>query len=867
MKKVIKALSILLCLCLLITPIRVDAASQEETNATASFVVCTASASAGETVEVAVNAVSNPGIASARLKIEYDETRLKISELTYNGDWGGTPQKPHPSKMRSPFYLVWSAGTEDYVIATSTFVTLTFDVLDSAEEGDAFINISYTEGDICNTKEEDVPFECVKGKITIKPTECDHTPGTDWLFDETNHWHECTKCGEKLDSVAHTWDAGKVTTKPTESAEGVKTFTCTACGQIKTETLEKLPHEHIFSTEWTSDETNHWHASTCGHETEISGKETHKWDAGKTTKPATCTEKGEKTVTCTICEYTKTEEIPALGHSYADEWSKDKDFHWHACKNCCGEKTDVASHTYNWTEVKEATEKEEGLEKGVCSVCEYETTRAIPKKDHEHKYSDEWHKNGEGHWHECKCGEKVDVAEHTLKEIIDIVPTEESDGIAHDECEVCGFITNEGKVILPLKHTHVMEKVGAKPATCAEEGIIEHYTCTKCHKTFSDEAGENEIDAATPKDPANHTGETKVVGKLDSTCSKEGYTGDTVCAGCDAVLTKGEIILPTGKHEEEVRDPKEADCSNEGYTGDTYCKLCGEKLKDGYVIPKNDNHNFEWKVDVEPTFDETGLKHEECTRCGIKRSENTVIEKMDCAHSTMEHHEKVDATCAATGISEYWHCSDCGKNYSDEKGTLVIEDTVLPIDANNHVHTELRNVKPATCTTPGNSGDTYCTDCNTLVKAGIITPANPNAHNYINNICTYCGHVRVVYYPTSYTYLDDESHLASGMIARHVPDSMTMHTDGEYEWHYCMYCQHEYGKVPVVNINVDDTIDIVVDDPVQSGDDETIPDVPITEPEVSESVQNNNPSTGIAIALLPVALAAVVIIASKKTNK
>ena len=116
-------------------------------------------------------------------------------------------------------------------------------------------------------------------------------------------------------------------------------------------------------------------------------------------------------------------------------------------------------------------------------------------------------------------------------------------------------------------------------------------------------------------------------------------------------------------------------------------------------------------------------------------------------------------------------------------------------------------------------------------------------------------------------YIDDDYHLASGIKERHVPDSMTMHTDGEYEWHYCMYCQHEYGKVPVVNINVDDTIDIVVDDPVQSGDDETIPDVPITEPEVSESVQNNNPSTGIAIALLPVALAAVVIIASKKTNK
>ena len=114
-------------------------------------------------------------------------------------------------------------------------------------------------------------------------------------------------------------------------------------------------------------------------------------------------------------------------------------------------------------------------------------------------------------------------------------------------------------------------------------------------------------------------------------------------------------------------------------------------------------------------------------------------------------------------------------------------------------------------------------------------------------------------------YIDDYSHLASGIKERHVPDSMTMHTDGEYEWHYCMYCQHEYGKVRVVD--VDDTIDIAVDDPVQSGDDETIPDVPVTEPEPSEPVQDNNPPTGIAIALLPMALAAAAAIAFKKTNR
>ena len=38
----------------------------------------------------------------------------------------------------------------------------------------------------------------------------------------------------------HTWDEGKITKKPTTSEEGVKTFTCTACGATKTEPIEKL---------------------------------------------------------------------------------------------------------------------------------------------------------------------------------------------------------------------------------------------------------------------------------------------------------------------------------------------------------------------------------------------------------------------------------------------------------------------------------------------------------------------------------------------------------------------------------------------------------------------------------------------------
>lgn len=59
----------------------------------------------------------------------------------------------------------------------------------------------------------------------------------------------------------------------------------------------------------------------------------HKWDDGKVTKEPTCTEKGEKTYTCVDCGETKTEEIPAKGHTDSD-WKHNGTKHWQVCPDC-----------------------------------------------------------------------------------------------------------------------------------------------------------------------------------------------------------------------------------------------------------------------------------------------------------------------------------------------------------------------------------------------------------------------------------------------------------------------------------------------------------------------------------------------------
>ena len=59
----------------------------------------------------------------------------------------------------------------------------------------------------------------------------------EWSKDEVSHWHACTgeECAEIADKADHTWDEGAITTKATQEADGVKTFTCTVCSQTKTE--------------------------------------------------------------------------------------------------------------------------------------------------------------------------------------------------------------------------------------------------------------------------------------------------------------------------------------------------------------------------------------------------------------------------------------------------------------------------------------------------------------------------------------------------------------------------------------------------------------------------------------------------------
>lgn len=82
---------------------------------------------------------------------------------------------------------------------------------------------------------------CLTLTLSALLTACSHKCefSAEWVKDATSHWHACSdkSCAEIADKAEHTWNEGEITTKATQEAEGVKTFTCTVCAQTKTEAV------------------------------------------------------------------------------------------------------------------------------------------------------------------------------------------------------------------------------------------------------------------------------------------------------------------------------------------------------------------------------------------------------------------------------------------------------------------------------------------------------------------------------------------------------------------------------------------------------------------------------------------------------
>jgi len=138
-----------------------------------------------------------------------------------------------------------------------------------------------------------------------------HTYGSTWEKDETNHWHKCTGCNETSEKAAHTFNT-EVTKVASCSEDGLITYTCTQCGYVKTQKVEKSAHNLGVLT---AAEATQVEGKTCEYviKTEVECEDCHqhivvaeniieKHDyVASITKAATCSEEGTLKYTCKNC--------------------------------------------------------------------------------------------------------------------------------------------------------------------------------------------------------------------------------------------------------------------------------------------------------------------------------------------------------------------------------------------------------------------------------------------------------------------------------------------------------------------------------------------------------------------------------------
>lgn len=171
---------------------------------------------------------------------------------------------------------------------------------------------------------------------------------SDWKSNETEHWQVCT-CGVVFNKAEHSGGTATCTQRAT----------CTVCGAEYGDVLG-----HDFTTSWTHDDNEHWkQCSRCDKKDDVSP---HTWDSGTITTAPTCTKAGERTYTCTECGATKTEPIPATGHSWKSDWTSDATHHWHECAN---ESCDVTDNAGKNGYAEHSGGKATCTQNAVCEIC------------------------------------------------------------------------------------------------------------------------------------------------------------------------------------------------------------------------------------------------------------------------------------------------------------------------------------------------------------------------------------------------------------------------------------------------------------------------------------------------------------------
>ena len=149
----------------------------------------------------------------------------------------GTKLDLTPAKSLYGYEFVKVDGLNKPIVSDGTVVTYYYK--NKNEEHTHNLTLVAAKAATCTTAGNSAYYTCdgcdkwfadatgsveITDKTSVKIPAPGHTAGTEWKSDDTNHWHECSRCHDKKDEAAHDYGSDNV---------------CDTCGYYKT-----VPHTH-----------------------------------------------------------------------------------------------------------------------------------------------------------------------------------------------------------------------------------------------------------------------------------------------------------------------------------------------------------------------------------------------------------------------------------------------------------------------------------------------------------------------------------------------------------------------------------------------------------------------------------------------
>lgn len=544
--------------------------------------------------------------------VDYDKTRLRLesTEIVPEGYKVITTPEGHD------LAVAWTSSTA--FNNNGEIVKLHFSLVDNAEVGKAYINISFREGydsfyKAYNGEEIDIDVVLINGYAEIgnhnfgewvitKPASCAETGKKKRTCLDDG----CSKVEEEIiPKTAHNYQDAIV--PPTCTLQGYTSHTCSTCGYSYNDTFTSIV-QHTAG-EWEIDTEPKCEStglkvkkcSVCGAtlESEIIPANGHSFDEWFTETPAQFNVDGVSRRDCQNCDHFETKRIPKLSESHVCDFTGTEEIIEEATctvngskKVFCSEKecgnfktVEIVAEGHkfgDWYTTVEPKFNEDGEQRRDCENCDHYETNRLPKLSESH------------------------ICTFTgTEEIVDEPTCIESGSkkvyCSHPDCDKFTTVSVD-----PKGHTEGTWEVSVE-ATCTENGT-EVIKCTVCHTELQSRS----------IDSLGHSWDSGVVTK-PSDCLNKGEKTFT-CTECDA--TDVRELPKTGHTEGEWEIVTGATCTTPG-TKEKHCSVCDELIATDTIIATGHKLGG-WTVRVEPTETQPGESVRECSECDYE--ETAVIE-------------------------------------------------------------------------------------------------------------------------------------------------------------------------------------------------------------------------------------------------